>query len=71
MPKSATFTRPPSPIRMFAGLMSRCTTPRSCANASAVATDSAISRTSVTDILPRERSSSPSVVPGTHSIAMK
>ena len=43
MPKSATFTWPFEPIRMLAGLMSRCTTPAAWAKPSAAATSLAIS----------------------------
>ena len=43
MPKSATFTWPFDPIRMFAGLTSRWTSPASWAKPSAAATSLAIS----------------------------
>ena len=43
MPKSATFTEPRVPIRMFAGLMSRCTRPAAWAKPRAAATSLAIS----------------------------
>ena len=43
MPKSATFTEPRVPIRMLAGLMSRCTRPAAWAKPRAAATSLAIS----------------------------
>jgi len=42
MPKSSTFTRPPSTIMTLAGLMSRCTMSTRCTSASTAATCAAI-----------------------------
>ena len=62
IPKSAT-TECPLETRMFSGLMSRCTTPWSCANSSASSTSSMIRTTAGTGSCPsraiRERSVSP------------
>jgi hypothetical protein len=68
-PKSNTFTRR-SPVTMtFPGFTSRWTTPRLWASAKASATWAAISSISGTPGW-RARTYSPSVCPGTYSIAM-
>ena len=62
MPKSVTTAAPPA-MRTLSGLMSRCTTPRWCAYASARVTSRRIPITSVTASGPRPsraRSDSPS-----------
>ncbi len=71
MPKSATFTWPFVPIRMFAGLMSRCATWLSWAKPSAAATSLAISAAcfEVSCLLVARISAS--VRPCTSSITMK
>ena len=71
MPKSATFTWPLEPMRMFAGLMSRCTSPASWAKLSAAATSLAISAACLAVTWPLERRMSASVRPSTNSMAMK
>ena len=71
MPKSATFTWPLAPIRMFAGLMSRWTSPASWAKLSAAATSLAISAACLAVTRPLERRMSASVRPWTYSMAMK
>ena len=55
IPKSSTFTYPSGRSMMFSGLMSRCTTPASCAAASAEATCTAISSAACAFILPHVR----------------
>ncbi len=71
IPKSATFTWPLLPMRMLAGLMSRCTTPLRWAKPRAAATSLAISAACwvVTVLLSRRMSAR--VRPCTYSIAMK
>ncbi|CAB4567488.1 unannotated protein [freshwater metagenome] len=71
MPKSATFTAPAEPMRMFAGLMSRCTTPLRWAKLSAADTSLAISAAWIELTWPLARRMSASVRPCTYSIAMK
>ncbi len=71
MPKSATFTRPSSAMRMFAGLTSRWTTPPRWANPRAEATSPAISAAWWAVSRPLERRMSASVRPAMYSIAMK
>ena len=70
MPKSATFTCPLAPIKMFAGLMSRCTTPAEWALPSAAATSLAISAACTELTCPLARKMSANVRPCTYSIAM-
>jgi hypothetical protein len=71
MPKSATFTCPFVPMRMFAGLTSRWTSPAPWANASAAATSLATSAACLLVSGPLERRMSASVRPCTYSMAMK
>ena len=71
MPKSATFTWPLEPMRMLAGLMSRCTTPASWAKPRAAATSLAISAACLAVTWPLVRRMSASVRPCTYSMAMK
>ena len=68
-PKSSTLARPSRVIRMFAGLISRCTMPLPCAASSAEATCAAYSSAVGTGIGPCAISRS-SRVPSTSSIAM-
>ena len=71
IPKSATFTWPAEPIRMLAGLMSRCTTPPLWAKLSAAETSLAISAACTELTWPLARRMSARVRPCTYSIAMK
>ena len=71
MPKSATFTWPAEPMRMLAGLMSRCTTPLRWAKPSAADTSLAISAACTELMRPLARRMSARVRPCTYSIAMK
>ena len=70
MPKSATFTWPAPPMRMLAGLMSRCTTPLRWANDRAAATSLAISAACTELTWPFAFRMSARVRPCTYSIAM-
>ncbi len=67
-PKSATFTVLPSPSRTFSGLTSRWTIPAWCAAARPARTPLVMSSASREASLPRSRSSSRSVRPGTYSM---
>ncbi len=67
-PKSSTFTRPRSFTITLPGLTSRCTTPCSCASASASATCRAMGRMAAASIRPAS-SICASVRPFTYSIA--
>ena len=80
MPKSASFTAPPLPIRMFSGLTSRCTSARClpsgpasvCAWSRARAIGRAISMiTAAGSVLPAMRSSPEALMPSTSSKARK
>ena len=71
MPKSATFTEPRVPIRMLAGLMSRCTRPAAWAKPRAAATSLAISAACFDVRWPFDRRMSARVRPSTYSMAMK
>ena len=66
-PKSATRACPDS-NRMFSGLMSRCTTPASCARPSAPPTSRTIRITSATGSFPSRFSRSRSVAPSTYGM---
>ncbi|CAM5418213.1 hypothetical protein SFUMM280S_09826 [Streptomyces fumanus] len=68
-PKSATLTRPSSPISTFSGFMSRCTNPARCAAPSAASTGSRMSSAARGWSAPRSRSRSRRVQPETYSIA--
>ncbi len=71
IPKSATFTWPLAPMRMFAGLMSRCTTPLRWAKPRAAAISLAISAACWLFTWPLALRMSARVRPCTYSIAMK
>lgn len=68
-PKSATLTRPSSPIRTFSGFMSRWTNPARCAAPSAASTGSRMSSAARGWSAPRSRSTSRRVQPATYSMA--
>ncbi len=68
-PKSATLTRPSSPIRTFSGFMSRCTNPARWAAPSAARTGSRMSSAALGWRAPRSRRTSRRVQPETYSIA--
>ncbi len=68
-PKSATFTRPSSPISTFSGFMSRCTSPARWAAPRAASTGSRMSRAARGWSAPRSRSTSRRVQPATYSMA--
>ncbi|CAM5379999.1 hypothetical protein SRIMM317S_02551 [Streptomyces rimosus subsp. rimosus] len=68
-PKSATLTRPSSPISTFSGFMSRCTSPARWAAPSAASIGSRMSSAARGWRAPRSRSTSRSVQPATYSIA--
>src|SRR4029077_507611 len=71
IPKSRIFVLPRLEMRMLSGLMSRCTTPRSCATPTA--DSSCCTRSTDTSTLKRPYSSSHDRIerPSTHSITMK
>ncbi len=70
MPKSVTLTRPSESTSTFCGLMSRCTTPRWCANRSARRICVTMSVAASGGAGPRSRITSLSVRPSISSIAM-